>query len=69
MFIVIELQTTNGQTANIVNSYSDRNAAEQRYHDILAAAAVSEIPVHSAAMLTAEGYFVKSEHYTHTQEE
>ena len=44
MYIVIELQTNEeGQTANIVQAYSDRNEAASRYHQILAAAAISEV--------------------------
>lgn len=68
MFVVIELQT-NDTTANIVNAYSDRNVAEQRYHQILAAAATSDVKLHSAVMLTSEGFFIKSEHYEHPTEE
>lgn len=68
MYIVIELQT-NETTANIVNVYTDRETAEQRYHSILAAAAVSNVRIHSAVMLSAEGYYIKSEHYTHQMEE
>lgn len=68
MYIVIELQT-NDTTANIVNAYTDRNVAEQRYHDILSAAAVSGVRKHAAVMLTEEGYYIKSEHYTHEAEE
>jgi len=67
MYIVIELQT-NETTANIVNVYTDREVAEQRYHNILAAAAVSNIRIHSAIMLSPEGYYIKSEHYTHQME-
>lgn len=68
MYIVVELQT-NDTTANIVNAYTDRNVAEQRYHDILSAAAVSGVHKHAAVMLTEEGYYIKSEHYTHEVEE
>lgn len=67
MFVVMEIQAGN-KTATLVNSYEDRNAAEQKYHSILAAASVSKVPVHSAVMLTKEGYFIKSEVYKHEEE-
>lgn len=67
MYIVIEIQTTD-TVATIVNSYSDRNTAEQKYHQILAAAAVSTVPKHGAVMLTDEGVRLKGECYIHEQE-
>ena len=66
MFIVIELQTINdSQVANIVNVYTDQKVAEQKYHTILAAAAVSSLPCHAAVMLDEKGRIIKSEYYTH----
>ena len=66
MFIVIELQTINeSQVANIVNAYTDQKVAEQKYHTILAAAAVSSLPCHAAIMLDEKGRMIKSEYYTH----
>lgn len=66
MFIVIELQTINdSQVANIVNAYPEKAVAEQKYHTILAAAAVSALPCHSAVMLDEKGRMIKSEFYTH----
>ena len=64
MFVVIEIQA--GETvATLVNSYADRNEAEAKYHTILAYASKSDIPKHSAVMLTEEGYYIKSETYKH----
>ena len=68
-YIVIEAQTTNGTTATIVNTYADYPHAEQKYHLVLSAAAVSEVPRHSAAMLTERGNLVKYECYDHTEPE
>ena len=67
MFIVMEIQTSD-TVAPIVNSYADRNTAEQKYHQILSAAAVSEVPKHGAVMLTDEGTRLKSECYIHEEE-
>jgi hypothetical protein len=62
--IIIEIQA--GDTvATLVNSYTDRAQAESKYHQVLQAAAVSSVPIHSAVMLTNEGYYVKSESYNH----
>ena len=67
MFIVMEIQTST-TVATIVNSYADRNTAEQKYHQILAAAAVSDVPKHGAVMLTDEGVRLKGECYIHEEE-
>lgn len=69
MYIVIEIQKNqNGQVATLVNSYEDRNTAEQKYHQVLAAAAVSSLLVHTATMLTEDGYQIKHETYSHPVE-
>lgn len=65
MYIVIELQTNDGVTANIVTTYNDRNEAESKYHQILASASTSSVNVHSAAMLDERGNLEKSEYYLH----
>ena len=67
MFIVMEIQTSE-QVATIVNAYDDRNQAENKYHAILSAAAVSAVPKHGAVMLTDEGTRLKNECYIHEQE-
>lgn len=64
-YIVIELQTNDGQTANIVNSYQEKEKAESKYHTILAAAAESNVNVHAAVMLDERGNLEKSEYYIH----
>lgn len=64
MFIVMEIQTTN-TVATLVNSYSDRLEAESKYHQILAAAAISDVPKHGAVLLNDEGQRINSECYIH----
>ena len=64
-YIVIELQTSNGSTANIVTSHSTLEQAESKYHTVLAAAAVSSIEEHAAVLITSEGYHVESKLYRH----
>ena len=39
--------------------------AKSKYHQILTSAAVSQIPCHSAVMMTNEGIILKSERYLH----
>jgi len=66
MFIVIELQTNpNGQVGTLVNSYEDRAEAESKFHSVLAAAAVSSLPVHSAMIITGSADTIRAEHYEH----
>jgi len=68
MYIVIELQTNNGKTANIVNAYADLNTAFNKYHSILAAAAVSTVEVHTAVILNEVGNTIASGHFAHAKE-
>lgn len=66
MYIVIEIQTWD-TSAWIVNQYASKAEAESRFHQILAAAAVSEVPTHSALMIDEKGFPVRPpEYYTHT---
>lgn len=67
MFIVIELQkVNNSKVANIVTAYTEQNAAEAKFHDILRAAAVSTLPCHSAVILDETGRTIKGpEFYRH----
>lgn len=65
-YIVIELQTNADSTVgNIVNTYSSREEADARYHTILAAAAISEVPVHAAVLMTSNGNALRNECYRH----
>ena len=65
-YIVTELQTNReGATANITTAYTDRYQAEQKYHSILATAAVSNVYIHAATILDMYGSVIKSEYYQH----
>ena len=51
-YIVIEIQMNEaGTTSTITTAYSDMNIALQSYYTILAAAAVSALPVHGAMVM------------------
>lgn len=66
MYIVIEIQTNTDDTVGtLVNTYTDVNVAEQKYHTILAAAAVSSLPAHAAVILTENGQLYKHQCYSH----
>lgn len=67
MFLVMEIQKSSS-VSNLVYSYETRNEAENKYHTILASAAVSNVPRHSAILLTDEGEYVKHECFVHEGE-
>lgn len=70
LYIIIEIQKSNNGTAAIVPpaAYTDQAQAEQAYHTALAAAAVSQVDVHSVIMLNDTGDRVKGESYYHGKE-
>lgn len=69
VYIVMEVQSDNETAATLVNSYTNRNEAESKFHQILGAAATSTVPTHSAVLLTDTGKSLKSEYYEHESEE
>lgn len=65
-YIVLEIQTNGGVTAIVPPlSYTDRNAAESKFHTVLATAAVSTVEEHAAVLLTSDGRVVRNECYRH----
>lgn len=64
-YLVIELQTSASGVANIVYDFSDRNEAESKYHYVLSFAAVSNLPCHSATLMTNEGFVLEYKCYKH----
>jgi hypothetical protein len=68
-YIVIELQVgANGAVANIVTAHDSRFEAESKYHAVLASAAVSTVPKHSAVVMDDEGAVLGSQTYRHETE-
>lgn len=66
MFIVIELQTNaNNEVASIVSPALSGPEAESRYHTILAAAALSNVPKHAAVILNDKGELFATQCYYH----
>lgn len=68
-YIVIELQkAASGGVANIVTAHDTRNDAESKFYSIMAAAAVSTVPKHSAAIIDEDGCVVMNGCYEHEEE-
>ena len=65
MFAVLELQATEESVSHIFTSFDTQAEAESHFHTILAAAAVSTVPAHSALLMTADGDVLRSETYEH----
>lgn len=56
MYYILEIQKNAvGNYAHLVQSATTRNEAESKFHQVLAAAAISGLPLHSAALLTEDG--------------
>lgn len=67
MFVVIELQEYNDTLQNLVTAHTTLREAESKYHTVLASAAVSSVPVHSAVLLSGNGNVIKHESYSHNE--
>ena len=66
MYIVIELQkNAEGQVANLVTAHNSLAEAESKFYTILASAAINDVPVHSAIIVSEEGFPVKHQCYKH----
>lgn len=69
MYIVLELQlNADGALGNFVWPYNTQAEAESKYHTVLAAAALSTLPVHAAVILTSDGKLINSQCYRHGDE-
>lgn len=71
-YYVVEIQQyANGEFGHIVHwAYDEdmhkaRLKAESKYHEVLAAAAISELPTHAAIMFSAFGAPIMHECYRH----
>lgn len=69
MYAVIELQkTSEDQISTLVNAYHTLNEAYNKWHTVLAYAAVSTLPIHSAVILADTGEVIASEYFAHEGE-
>ena len=67
MYVVIEIQKNDNKISTYTDAYDDKHQAENKFHSILAQAAISDIDVHSAVILTEEGYIDKCQSYNHEE--
>ncbi len=65
-YIVIELQkNAEGEVANLITAHNTLAEAESKFYSILASAAINDVPVHSAIIVSEEGFPVKHQCYKH----
>lgn len=68
-YLVIEIQTNSeGVVSTLTYQFEDRNQAESKYHYILSFAAVTQLPVYSAMIITNTGEVIASAYYNYTPE-
>ena len=66
-YVVIEIQNyDDGTVGTLVNSYEDRDSAASKFHTILAAAAISQLPCHGATWLNVDGSLVDWKAFRHS---
>ena len=68
-YLVIELQTTTGTTANIVSQYDNLPAAEQKFYLVCSSAVVSNVDTHAVILMDNTGCFIQNECFNHTTSE
>lgn len=69
-YIVMEYQTTDADVTSVITTtHTTRSDAEQKYHSVLSAAAVSGLKCHGALLMSAFGEVAKYEHYPEVQPE
>lgn len=70
MFIVIEMQTNNGETTVVtpIKTKTDQNEALSEYYSTLASAAISNIETHTVMLITETGAVVRCETFAHATE-
>ena len=68
MFAVIEIQKNGATATPITTLYGDKGEAYNKYHTVLAAAAVSTVQEHSAILISEEGCYMFHEKFVHEGE-
>lgn len=62
-------KTSDNRVLTLVNTFETRNEADSKYHFVLAAAAVSDLPRHGAVILSDAGYQIAGYMYAHGETE
>ena len=69
-YIVLEIQTnTDGTVGTIVMKKDTLNEAQSAFYSVLASAAISTLPVHSAVLLTNRGTLIESKTFDRNEVE
>lgn len=69
-YVVVEIQTnSNGTIGSLITPKEDYYEAESTYHTVLAAAALSKLPVHTAVLLDNHGGVIHSQSFVKNDEE
>lgn len=68
MYIVVEFQSNAGQTSILTYPFTVASLADQKYHEVLAYAAISEVEIHAVSIMNEYGCVAKNEFYTHFPE-
>lgn len=66
VYFVFETQSDGTTGASIANSYTDQKFAEQKFHEILSSASVSQVAEHGALIIASDYSFIRQEVYKHT---
>ena len=68
MFAVLEIQKDGDTATPITTLFTDKGEAYNKYHTVLAAASVSDVPEHSAILVSEEGSYLFHEKFIHEGE-
>lgn len=67
-YIIIEIQTATDETiSTLVYTADDYNHARSIFHEKLAAAAISSVPIHAVIAMDANGNTIGQESYRHEE--
>ena len=67
-YLVIEIQTSaDGKVATLITAKDSLNEAMSAFYSVLAAAAVSSVPLHAAVLMMNNGAVIKSEMFDHSE--
>lgn len=62
-YLVLEIQVNEGITSNLVYDFENQRQAESKYHTVLAAAAISNLDVHTAMLTDENGFLYETRSY------
>ncbi len=65
LYIVIELQKTGNQMANIVTSHNTLQDAQYKFYSVAASAAISQLDKHSVVLMNDDGFTIEKLTFEH----